>query len=70
MLFRSEHLQGRGLPLPDYQIISESGPEHAREFQIRTTSGEYITEASGSNRKKAEQQAAAELLERYKGEKK
>ena len=65
-----EYLQGRGLPLPDYQIISESGPEHAREFQIRATSGEYIAEASGSSRKKAEQQAAAELLERYKGEKK
>ena len=37
-----EYLQGRGLPLPDYQIISESGPEHAREFQIRASSGEYI----------------------------
>ena len=65
-----EYLQGRGLPLPDYQIISESGPEHAREFQIRATSGEYIAEAHGSSRKKAEQQAAAELLKRYKEEKK
>ena len=61
-----EHLQGRGLPLPDYQIISESGPEHAREFQIRATSGEYIAEASGSSRKKAEQQAAAALLAQYR----
>ena len=61
-----EYLQGRGLPLPDYQIISESGPEHAREFQIRATSGEYIAEAHGSSRKKAEQQAAAELLAQYR----
>ena len=64
-----EHLQGRGLPLPDYQIISESGPEHAREFQIRATSGEYIAEASGSSRKKAEQQAAADLLAQYQNHK-
>ena len=65
-----EYLQGRGLPLPDYQITEESGPEHAREFQIEATSGDYRATAHGSSRKKAEQQAAAELLKRYKGEKK
>ena len=64
-----EYLQGRGLPLPDYQIISESGPEHAREFQIEATSGDYRATAHGSSRKKAEQQAAADLLAQYQNHK-
>ena len=48
--------------------------EHLRlgsgELKTGATSGEYIAEAHGSSRKKAEQQAAAELLKRYKEEKK
>ena len=64
-----EYLQGRGLPLPDYQITEESGPEHAREFQIEATSGDYRATAHGSSRKKAEQQAAANLLAQYQNNK-
>ena len=64
-----EYLQGRGLPLPDYQIINESGPEHARLFQIEATSGDYRATARASNRKKAEQEAAAELLAHYQNNK-
>ena len=64
-----EYLQGRGLPLPDYQITEESGPEHAREFQIEATSGDYRATAHGSSRKKAEQQAAADLLAQYQNHK-
>ena len=64
-----EYLQGRGLPLPDYQITEESGPEHAREFQIEATSGDYRATAHGSSRKKAEQQAAADLLAQYQNNK-
>ena len=64
-----EYLQGRGLPLPDYQITEESGPEHAREFQIEATSGDYRATAHGSSRKKAEQQAAADLLAQYQNSK-
>ena len=64
-----EYLQGRGLPLPDYQIISETGPEHAREFQIEATSGDYRATARGNSRKKAEQEAAADLLAQYQSSK-
>lgn len=60
-----EFLQGRGLDLPQYAIVRESGPEHARIFEIEATSGEYCVSASGSSRKKAEQDAASALLEIY-----
>lgn len=61
-----EYLQGRGLPLPSYEIVSESGPEHARVFEIEAKSGEFTVKASGSNRKKAEQDAACALLDFYR----
>lgn len=60
-----EYLQGRGLPLPSYEIVSESGPEHARVFEIEAKSGEFVVNARGSSRKKAEQDAACALLECY-----
>lgn len=62
-----EYLQGRGLPLPDYEVSAERGPEHAREFDITVTSQHYTITASGGSRKKAEQKAAEILLERYQG---
>ena len=62
-----EYLQGRGLPLPDYEVSAERGPEHAREFDITVTSQHYTITASGGSRKKAEQKAAQMLLERYQG---
>ena len=61
-----EYLQGRGLPLPRYQITREDGPEHAREFEILASSGEHHARARGSSRKKAEQEAAAALLNQYR----
>lgn len=62
-----EYLQGRGLPLPDYVVSAERGPEHAREFDVTVRSEHYTITASGGSRKKAEQQAAAMLLQRYQG---
>ncbi|MBV7434367.1 ribonuclease III [Cardiobacteriaceae bacterium TAE3-ERU3] len=62
-----EYLQGRGLPLPDYEVSAERGPEHAREFDITVSSQHYTITASGGSRKKAEQKAAEMLLERYQG---
>lgn len=62
-----EYLQGRGLPLPDYVVSAERGPEHAREFDVTVTSQHHTITASGSSRKKAEQQAAEMLLAHYQG---
>lgn len=61
-----EYLQGRSLPLPQYDILGEYGPEHAREFEVRATSGIYSAIARANSRKKAEQQAAESLLAQYK----
>ncbi|UJF24814.1 ribonuclease III [Suttonella sp. R2A3] len=60
-----EYLQGRGLPLPSYEVTDERGPEHAREFEVSVSSEQFTLSARGSSRKKAEQQAAENLLNHY-----
>jgi ribonuclease III len=60
-----EHLQQFHLPLPVYEVIETSGMPHQQQFRIRCTlagRGEVIAE--GSNRRNAEQEAAAGWLER------
>lgn len=60
-----EWLQGRGYPLPEYQLLSESGPPHKKRFVVR-----YLDETlgidvdgQGGSRQKAEQSAAANALD-------
>ena len=60
-----EWLQARGYPLPEYQLITESGPPHKKHFVVK-----YLDEALGINvdgqggsRQKAEQSAAANALD-------
>lgn len=60
-----EYLQGRGLPLPNYRLDEETGPEHARKFTITAESENKTATATASSRKKAEQAAAAHLLKQY-----
>lgn len=64
-----EWLQGRGRPLPQYEVLSESGPAHRRYFLVRARLADDgdSTEASGSSRRAAEQQAALILLTRLTG---
>ena len=59
-----EWLQGRQRPLPSYELVSESGEEHARTFHVRCLLSEPAIEAdgSGSSRRSAEQDAAAAVL--------
>lgn len=59
-----EWLQGRNRPLPVYEVLSESGPPHRRQFQVRVSLADEPrhTEAQGSSRRAAEQQAARALL--------
>ncbi|SUO95597.1 ribonuclease III [Suttonella ornithocola] len=61
-----EYLQGRGLPLPIYTLEKESGPEHNRKFTVSASSENYRSEATATNRKKAEQAAAESLLLHYR----
>lgn len=64
-----EWLQAVARPLPNYEVISESGPPHQREFQVRCSlaDGEQATEAKGSSRRIAQQRAAQMMLDKLSG---
>lgn len=61
-----EWLQGRGRPLPEYHLVGEEGAEHAKRFFVRCRLPDSADEeeAEGTSRRKAEQAAAAGLLQR------
>jgi ribonuclease-3 len=60
-----EYLQGRGQPLPDYQLVDVVGEDHDQEFCVRCTleNEALMAEGKGSSRRKAEQAAAISALE-------
>ncbi len=54
-----EWLQGRGRPLPDYEVQAEQGPAHHKLFRVACrVEGELLAEGEGSSKKAAQQQAA------------
>ena len=54
-----ERVQGLGRPLPEYQVVSESGPDHRKVFTITVSvAGEVLGSATGKAKKEAEQEAA------------
>lgn len=61
-----ELLQSRSLALPEYEVISRQGEAHDQEFTVRCQVPDLAleTQGIGGSRKKAEQQAAAAMLER------
>ena len=60
-----EWLQARQKPLPVYELVSETGDDHARHFRVRCALADpaVATEGEGSSRRLAEQQAAAAAIE-------
>ena len=57
-----EYCQSRGM-FPEYTLISESGPDHAKVFEVEVSCDKIKNiRASGSNKKKAQQEAARLLL--------
>jgi len=60
-----EALQADGFAVPEYQLIGEEGPPHARRFEVRCTIPEWniTTTGSATSRRAAEQRAAAAALE-------
>ena len=53
---------GRGLGLPDYVLVSATGPSHAPVFVVRVLAAGQDAEASGESKRAAEQAAAEKLL--------
>jgi len=62
-----ERVQSNGGPLPEYVVVSESGPDHHKTFQVEVrVSGEPLADAAGRSKKEAEQEAAKRALQRLK----
>ena len=63
-----EHLQGKKIDLPDYQVMNIDGEAHAQTFQVacNITKLNIQTVGEGTNRRAAEQHAAQLALEKIK----
>lgn len=60
-----ELLQGKGLPLPQYVLVDETGPPHERTFHVELELQDaFRARASGRTKRAAEQIAAHEALQR------
>ncbi len=60
-----EYLQAHKLPLPNYSVESVEGADHEQKFfvQCQVDGVEAVTVGQGSNRRRAEQQAAKLFLQ-------
>jgi ribonuclease-3 len=60
-----EYAQGRSLPSPTYVLRDESGPDHAKYFEVEVfLDGEVMGKGEGLSKKVAEQMAACEAVQR------
>ncbi len=57
-----ELAQGKGLPLPEYNVVDEVGPDHDKRFIVDVKIGSEISRGEGSSKKEAQQQAAKHAL--------
>jgi ribonuclease III len=63
-----ELVQSRGLPLPDYSVASESGPDHRKIFNVEVrVQGDVVGTARGASKKAAEQDAARKAMDKLTG---
>jgi ribonuclease-3 len=63
-----EALQARGAPQPIYALVKEEGPEHRKTFTVEVKlplpeMGQFVGRAQGATKKRAEQEAARQVLE-------
>ena len=58
-----EYLQARQQPLPVYTVLEIRGEPHAQSFTVECAVADRRAVAVGSNRRKAEQDAARQVLE-------
>lgn len=58
-----EWAQGQGIPLPLYEIIGQSGPDHAPIFEVSlTVVGHEVVRGQGKSRAEAEKEAAKTFM--------
>jgi ribonuclease-3 len=57
-----ELAQGKGLPLPEYSVVGEVGPDHDKTFIVEVKLGGAVARGEGSSKKEAQQQAAKRAL--------
>ncbi|HOB62216.1 MAG TPA: ribonuclease III [Candidatus Competibacteraceae bacterium] len=61
-----EYLQSRQKPLPVYNVLEIRGEPHAQSFVVECVVAQWRTVALGHSRRKAEQEAARQLLEQIR----
>jgi ribonuclease-3 len=60
-----ELAQGKGLPLPEYTVIGEVGPDHDKRFIVEVKVGSLTRRGEGTSKKEAQQQAAKHALREF-----
>ena len=57
-----EYAMEHKLPMPQYRMVERSGPDHAPRFIIAVSFDGQTTEAAGTSKRQAEQEAARQML--------
>ena len=61
-----EAAQARGLPLPEYAVVDEIGPDHEKRFVVEVRlANRIVARGEGTSKKEAQQQAAREALKTH-----
>ena len=60
-----ELAQGRGLQLPEYNVVDEVGPDHDKTFVVEVKLGSLVARGEGSSKKEAQQQAAKKAMNEF-----
>ena len=64
-----EWAQGRQLELPSYQVVDQSGPDHAPKFLVQVSvAGQEPETGEGKSKRMAERVAAGRLLDRLRAQ--
>ncbi|NCS97690.1 MAG: ribonuclease III [Candidatus Pacebacteria bacterium] len=63
-----EVVQALGFETPDYQVTTEKGPDHDKEFTVQVfVNGKSVAIGTGSSKQRAQQDAAQKALKKYPG---
>jgi ribonuclease-3 len=60
-----EIVQSGGEPAPNYRVVSETGPDHAKIFEVEVyANGHFLGRGTGNSKQEASMNAAYDALER------